>query len=154
MTTLRAMRWWDIGPILTIERGVFDTTSWTAEMFWSELAGVPESRSYFVAEQAGEVAGYAGVMALGAEADVQTLAVAPAFHRRGLASALLETLEADARVRGCSRMFLEVSHINHPARTLYEQRGYRRVSQRRDYYGHGLDALVMQKRLDDVPELP
>ena len=67
--TLRPMRWWDVEPVVDLERTLFGATAWTAEAFWSELAH-PDSRNYLVAQGPdGALLGYAGVMAGGADAD-------------------------------------------------------------------------------------
>jgi ribosomal-protein-alanine N-acetyltransferase len=52
-------------------------------------------------------------------------------------------------VRGCSQVFLEVRSNNDAAISLYESRGFDRQALRADYYGPGLDAVVMRLRLDD-----
>ena len=75
---VRGMRWWDIEQAHVVETRSFPQTPWSQETFWSELAGVPSSRHYVVAESAGQVVGYAGLMVVGREADIQTLAVAAA----------------------------------------------------------------------------
>ena len=52
MTVLRPMRWWDIDAALAIEQELFPD-AWSVETFWSELARVPETRHYLVAEDDG-----------------------------------------------------------------------------------------------------
>jgi len=52
-----------------------------------------------------------------------TIAVAPAFRRRGLARCLLSAMIAQQRLAGTSRLSLSVEDDN-PARTLYEQHGF------------------------------
>ena len=50
---LREMRWWDIEPVLALERELFPEDAWTPGMFWSELAharGPYATRHYTVAE--------------------------------------------------------------------------------------------------------
>lgn len=78
--TVRAMRWWDIGPVLELEHELFPEDAWSAGMFWSELAharGPQATRHYIVAEDAaGRLVGYAGLAAAGDLADVQTIAAA------------------------------------------------------------------------------
>ena len=32
------MRWWDIQPVMAVERELFDDEAWSETMFWSELA--------------------------------------------------------------------------------------------------------------------
>lgn len=144
---LRELQWPDIEQALEIEREVFASTAWTREMFWSELAHMPDSRSYLVATRAGRLVGYAGVMMAGGDADVQTVAVAPAERGCGLGRRLLDTVTEDAVQRGCRRIFLEVEATNVAAKGLYEDAGFVVQSRRRDYYGPGSDALVMQRRV-------
>ena len=146
-TTLRAMRWWDIEGVHAIEVAAFPHTAWTVEMFWSELAGVPESRWYVVAEDRDEIIGYSGLMAVGADADVQTLAIAPVAQGRGLGQRLLEALIDEASVRGCTRVFLEVAADNETAQRLYQRNDFQVTARRRDYYAPGLDAVMMRRRL-------
>ena len=93
------------------------------------------------------VDGYVGLYAVPPQADVQTIAVAPRSQGRGLGRALLGALVAEAGSRGCTQLLLEVRDDNEPAITLYESAGFERQGRRRDYYGHGLDALVLRLRL-------
>ncbi len=144
--TLRAMRWWDIEPLLPWEQMVFPHDPWTAAGFWSELAGVPETRFYLLADIDGEPAGYGGLMCLGDAADIQTIAVVPHHQGHGVGRALLEALIAEAARRGAATVMLEVRSDNAPALHLYESRGFDRQAYRRDYYGRGHDAVVMRLR--------
>ena len=146
-TALRPMRWWDVEPVLELERALFGATAWTAESFWSELAH-PESRTYLVAQGSdGAILGYAGVMAVGADADVQTIAVAPAAQGQGLGGTLLEALVDVARRAGATSLLLEVRADNTGAIALYERHGFDRIAVRRRYYQPGdVDAWVMRLR--------
>lgn len=143
------MRWWDVEVALPIETDVFaGDPPWTAELFWSELAGVPETRWYVVAETDGELCGYAGLLVGDGTADVQTLAVAPRHQRRGLGSMLLDALIAEARTRGARELLLEVRDDNEAALALYGRYGFERLARRRGYYGGGRhDGLVLRRRL-------
>jgi ribosomal-protein-alanine N-acetyltransferase len=144
---LRPMRWWDVEPVLGLERALFGATAWTAESFWNELAQ-PRSRTYLVAEGPdGTLLGYAGVMTGGADADVQTIAVAPAAQGKGLGGTLLEALVEQARRAGATSLLLEVRADNAPAIALYERHGFDRIAVRRRYYQPGdVDAWVMRLR--------
>ena len=144
---LRPMRWWDVERVLVLEQALFGRTAWTAESFWSELAH-PGSRTYLVAEDAdGALLGYAGVMAGGADADVQTIAVAPAAQGKGLGGTLLEALVDTARRAGATSLLLEVRADNAAAIALYERHGFDRIAVRRRYYQPGdVDAWVMRLR--------
>jgi [ribosomal protein S18]-alanine N-acetyltransferase len=140
------MRWWDIEPVLQLERQLFTDDAWTETMFWSELAE-HESRHYVVAEVDGSVVGYAGLCAYkSGEAYVQTIGVAPGHRREGIGSALLADLLDDAQRRGCTQVDLEVRDGNDDAIRLYERHGFRRIGLRRGYYQpSGADAVVMRR---------
>lgn len=151
MTTdaaVRPMRWWDIEPALDLERRLFSDDAWTAGMFWSELAGVPATRHYLVADDKGRIVGYAGLAATRHEADVQTVAVDPDRQGEGLGRLLLDALLAEAHHRGCADVFLEVRADNERALSLYERARFEQVGRRRGYYQPGgVDAVVMRLRM-------
>jgi [ribosomal protein S18]-alanine N-acetyltransferase len=145
------MRWWDVGPIVPLEVELFGAEAWTAETWWAELA--QPGRHYVVAEAApGQVAGYAGVLVNGVDADVMTIAVAPAGQDRGLGTTLLQALLDLAATHGVEQVLLEVRADNVAARRLYERAGFKRIAVRRGYYRSAdgsVDAWVMRRREPD-----
>ncbi len=145
--TLRGMRWWDIEPVLVLERAAFPDDPWRAETFWAELAR-PETRSYVVAVDAvGLVVGYGGLMGAGSEADITTLAVDAGWRGRGVGTALLRRLVGIAARRGAGQVMLEVRADNPVAQRLYRAHGFTRIAVRRAYYQPGgVDAHVMRLR--------
>jgi ribosomal-protein-alanine N-acetyltransferase len=149
--TLRRMRWWDLEAVHALETALFPDP-WSVETFWSELAHVPESRHYVVAEDDGEVVGYAGMVATGHQADVQTVAVRADRQGRGLGGELLRALLDEARRRGAGEVFLEVRAENVAAQELYARHGFERIGVRRGYYRPGgTDAFVLRLRLGSGP---
>lgn len=151
--TLRPLRWWDVEPVQALDAEIFGPTAWTPATFWSELAAGP-SRWYVVAETAdGALAGYAGLLAAGSEADVQTIGVAPSQQGRGVGTVLLRALTAEAVRRGATSLLLEVRADNAPAIGLYTREGFERISLRRRYYQPGdIDAWIMRRRPLPRPE--
>jgi [ribosomal protein S18]-alanine N-acetyltransferase len=147
---VRRMRWWDVEDAHALEVSLFPDP-WSVETFWSELARVPETRHYLVARAGTDLLGYAGLSATGghgAQADVQTLAVAAAAQGRGLGRRLLDALVAEARRRRATEVLLEVRAENAPARALYAAAGFERIAVRRGYYRPGnTDAHVLRLRL-------
>jgi [ribosomal protein S18]-alanine N-acetyltransferase len=146
---LRSLRWWDLEQVLPLERELFGPSAWSAETFWSELAH-PQTRWYVVAATAGEpdrVIGYAGLLVPGPEADVQTVAVAPAAQGRGVGAALVGALIERAAQRSATTVLLEVRADNEPAIGLYRRHGFERIAVRRRYYQpEDVDAWVMRLR--------
>jgi ribosomal-protein-alanine N-acetyltransferase len=149
--SLRRMRWWDLPDVVALDSLLFTDTAWSAAMFWSELAAVPATRDYVVATIGDELIGYGGLMTVAHEATVQTLGVAATWQQQGLGRRMLDTFVAAARRRSAGLIWLEVAADNAAARALYSRAGFEAVSNRRDYYGSGRDAVVMRRRLSEVP---
>lgn len=144
---LRPMLPADIDVIIPAEQELFAADPpWTAAQFRSELDGVPETRWYVIAEtEAGDVAGYAGLMASVDTADIQTLAVLPRYQRQGVGRWLLDALIDEARRRRVADVLLEVRADNQTALELYRRHGFEQIARRRGYYGNGqIDGLVLR----------
>nr|WP_033280047.1 ribosomal protein S18-alanine N-acetyltransferase [Streptomyces sp. NRRL F-525] len=152
---LREMRWWDIDPVLELEKDLFPEDAWSRGMFWSELAharGAEATRRYLVAEVTGEeyesgvrVIGYAGLATTGDQADIQTIAVARDHWGTGLGGTLLTELLTAASEFECAEVMLECRVDNVRAQKLYERFGFAPIGFRRGYYQPGnVDALVMR----------
>ena len=82
------------------------------------------------------------------EAELLTLAVLPESRRLGIGGKLLALLLKEAKTRGCTAMFLEVSERNHVAQALYGAHGFTQVGKRPRYYENGVDAFIMRALLD------
>jgi [ribosomal protein S18]-alanine N-acetyltransferase len=144
---LRPMTRADLAEIVELEHTLFGAEAWSRQMLEGELSQQPASRHYLVAEDAGAIAGYAGLLAAGTQADVLTLAVAADRWGQGIGSALLEALLAEAARRRCTEVFLEVRMDNARAQALYRRYDFAEIGVRKGYYQpSGVDALVM--RLD------
>jgi len=146
---LREMSKADMAAIMALEQELFPEDAWTPEMFAAEFAQPPTARLYLVAEEGNALIGYAGMMfACGSQADVVTLAVAPARWGHGTGTALLAALVDEAEKRGCEEVLLEVREDNPRARRLYLRHGFTEIGIRRGYYQpSGVDAVVMRKVL-------
>lgn len=85
------------------------------------------------------------------EAELLTLATAPAVRRSGIAKGLLQRFDAEVFRLGARRVFLEVAADNAPALALYRGTGFQELARRRGYYraldGTGIDAAILHKAL-------
>jgi ribosomal-protein-alanine N-acetyltransferase len=113
---------------------------WSEALFVDELAR--PSRRYVAADAAGTLCGYGGLMVVGAEANVLTLAVAPGLREHGIASLLLLELLRLAVEAGAEHLTLEVRESNRPALDLYAKFGFQPAGRRKGYYGSE-DAVIM-----------
>ena len=118
-----------------------DTEAWSA----SVLAGLLAQPGCFaLIDPAG---GMLVARVTADEAEILTLAVAPAAQRGGHGSALVAAAMARSAGSGAVAMFLEVASTNTPARALYARAGFVRVGRRARYYPNGGDALVLRADL-------
>lgn len=136
------MRRRHLRTVVRIEQSVYPTP-WSHNLFLSEIA-LRISRVYLVARVGGTVVGYGGVMLVGEDAHVTTIAVDPAWHRRQIATRLLLQLTRSAIERGARNLTLEVRMTNSGAQELYRRFGFAPVGVRRGYYVETKeDALIM-----------
>jgi len=136
----------DLDAVVELEVTIFGEEAWTRQMLADELRQQPASRYYVVAADDGDIVGYGGLLGVGWQGDVLTLAVAAGCWSQGIGSALLAELLAEAGRRGCSEVFLEVRTDNSRAQRLYRRHGFTDVGIRRGYYQpSGADALVMRR---------
>jgi ribosomal-protein-alanine N-acetyltransferase len=85
------------------------------------------------------------------EAEILSVAVAPARRGRGLSRRLVDLHLRRLAGIGVHRVFLEVDEGNIPARKLYARAGFHDVGRREAYYqdqkGRGAAALVLRRDL-------
>ena len=149
MITYRQPTALDLPVLTSLERTLFPDYPWSQAQFKEEIAGIGTSREFLLALNDGSVVGYAGIMvvAAGVPADLLTIAVLPDFRGKGIAQSMLADLESWAKAKSATEVILEVDTKNESAIRLYEFAGYEKISTRANYYGLGVDALVMRKEI-------
>jgi [ribosomal protein S18]-alanine N-acetyltransferase len=143
--TLRAMTADDLPDVMALEHVLFPDDAWSEQAYREELADLTGTRHYVVVEDdQGRFAGWAGLAAVGGQADVLTIGVRPELQGQGLGARMLTALLDEAAARGCPEVFLDVRADNDRARRLYERFGFTQVGVRKRYYQpSGVDAIVM-----------
>ena len=146
MITYRQANAFDLPVFVSLDKELFPYSPWSASQYKEEFSS--PTRHFVVAIDAEQnIIGYAGVFAPGgAEADVLTVGVIPAQRGKGIARQLMAMITDWATAQGSIAMMLEVKVDNSEAIGLYESLGYSKLNIRKDYFGAGLDAVVM--RLD------
>ncbi len=119
---------------------------WSRSLFAGELRLPDGANQWLVAEEAGSVIGFAGVMVMADDAHVMNIAVDPDRRREGLGAMLLERVLRAAADRGATAATLEVRPDNRAARALYRRFGFRRAGKHPGYYADGSDAMIMWTR--------
>lgn len=145
--TYRSANAQDIPVMVSLDKQLFPYSPWSSGQYREEISA-PTRRFIVALDDAQSIIGYAGVFAPGgAEADILTVGVIPEHRGQGIAKALMSDITEWAKAQGAEAMILEVKVDNLEAISLYEALGYLKLNIRRDYFGSGLDALVMRKDL-------
>lgn len=139
---VRPMAIADVDGVMAVEKDSF-STPWSRSAFEEELAQNRLAR-YIVAEEDGQVVGYAGMWLVINEAHVTNVAVSGSRRGGGIGRLLMETLMELARENGMGSMTLEVRVSNMVARHLYETLGFAEAGIRKNYYSETKeDALIL-----------
>jgi ribosomal-protein-alanine N-acetyltransferase len=128
---------------------------WSAADIAALLAG--PSVFALAAPEARSPIGFVLVRVAAEEAEILTLATAPAHRRQGVAKLLVTGAAALAFALGARALFLEVADDNAPALALYAREGFSPVGRRPGYYARGADtadALVLRRDLNSVTAAP
>jgi [ribosomal protein S18]-alanine N-acetyltransferase len=94
-----------------------------------------------VAEQDGDILGYAFAYVGSQSLHIVGLAVDPAWRRQGIASRLLHAVE---RYAGRRTIVLEARADNDAALALYRRHGYREAKRVENFYADGAAALRLE----------
>ncbi len=139
----------DVGIVDTLMSAAFDPRygeAWTRNQCMGVLAMPGVRLTLALVDDV--PAGFAMVRSVADEAELLLLAVDPVQRRRGIATALLRAVIAEAQAAGIADLHLEVRAGN-PAVGLYTAQGFAKVGERRGYYrgrtGQSFDAHTYRR---------
>jgi ribosomal-protein-alanine N-acetyltransferase len=136
----------DLAAVEALQRETF-TNPWGADAIRWELEHTDVARLFVLEPPDGPVVAYCACWMVFDELHINSLAVAPAWRRRGAATHLLKAVLQRARAEGARSATLEVRASNEAARNLYERLDFRVEGVRRDYYQSPReDALILWRR--------
>jgi len=133
--------------VLEIERLSF-AQPWSLASFRRELSLSFSRLIMAIMDDGGEggglISGYLCRWLVAGESHILNIATHPDFRHRGVGTVLMAEAVEEACARNVSLMMLEVRRSNLEARRLYRKFGFEERRLRRNYYGPGEDALVME----------
>ena len=142
----------DLPEVMELERLAFPNP-WTPGLFLHELK-LSFSRVYLARSSNGtrRLLGYVCRWVVGDEVHILNLAVHPDARRGGTGRALVQRVLDDAVAQSAVSVSLEVGRSNEAAAGLYRAMGFSETGVRRNYYGEGEDAIIMERRLATNPD--
>lgn len=148
---IRAMTVTDLDKVIVIAESLKDAPKWPREAYLRALD--PEGtvpRLSLVAEDQGHgMVGFAIASVAPPDAELETIAVAAASQRRGVARQLFDEMSRLLRGAGVTTIALEVRGSNVPALSLYKGLGFHEVGKRQGYYIDPVDdAILMRLRFE------
>lgn len=148
---IRPMTGTDLEAVVAIAGTLKDAPKWPYEAYLSALD--PECvvpRVALVAEYPGHgIVGFAIASVVPLDAELETIAVAEAAQRQGVARQLFFEMGGALRGAGVAAIALEVRASNAPALSLYRALGFHEVGKRQRYYVDPVeDALLMRMRFE------
>jgi ribosomal-protein-alanine N-acetyltransferase len=146
-TLIRESHERDFERLWAIDQACFDAAlaySRAELRFYMRLPGA----FTLVAESDGAILGFVVARAMrNGIGHIITIDVLEAARRAGTGSLLLAAAEDQLRQAACRAVTLETAVDNLAAISFYQRHAYSILRTLRGYYSNGLDALVMQKRL-------
>ena len=133
----------DLDGVLAVESESF-TNPWTKEMYAWELQNRSVCHIYVARTPECQVAGFCAFWLVFDEIHINNVAVRPEYRGRGMGTAVMHRVFAEARELGARRATLEVRASNTGARRLYERLGFYVAGTRPSYYSSPVeDALIL-----------
>lgn len=129
----------DAPAIRAIEQSAPSASHWSDGQYGISI----QNSIALVAEQAGTVCGFVIAQAVTDEWEIENIAVASGFLRKGVATTLLREVINKARTGQVATIRLEVRESSAPARSLYEKLGFAPRGRRLGYYRNPDEAAIL-----------
>jgi ribosomal-protein-alanine N-acetyltransferase len=134
----------DLHQIIAIENAT-SKSPWSLQQFEQSL------EDGILLLQGDQIIGFAFVASVLDQAELHNIVIDPSYQGQGFGSVLLQSV-IDGLNEDIKVLYLEVRVSNITAIRLYQQRGFRQIAERRDYYktDYGReDALIMALQIED-----
>jgi ribosomal-protein-alanine N-acetyltransferase len=155
LVRIRPMKATDLPRVMEIVESLKDAPHW-AESVWTAVvdsaarpSAVPRRICLLGAyPRLGIVVGFAVAGLVPPQAELESIAVAGEYQRRGVARSLFAALAHELPAAGVREVFLEVRASNQAAQGLYRALGFAETGRRAGYYADPMeDAVVMSVQL-------
>jgi ribosomal-protein-alanine N-acetyltransferase len=141
---IRRMKSADVPHVMAIAASLPEAPHWQESAYLKALNPAATPRRIALAlTVADHVLGFAVASLLPPQSELETIAVAPQWHRRGLGRRLFRNLLLELGKAGVSEIALEVRASNRAAIAFYAAAGFSRQGIRRSYYADPQEDAVL-----------
>ncbi|MGO1383827.1 MAG: GNAT family N-acetyltransferase [Arachnia sp.] len=145
MNTIRIAEEQDLAGLMALEESFPEAQRWSEESWLGELNG--PGRHILVCQGVSGLDAAATFSLCEDVVDLHRIVTRVSARRRGIARQMVTAGMSWAHSEGAARMLLEVEATNTAALSLYEGAAFHRIAERRNYYGPGLHAVILQRRI-------
>ena len=148
------MRAKDLDEVMQIERLCF-SNPWSRAFFSQQQRSRNFDNFIVRGEDGGEkrILGYICLLPVRREVHILNVAVHPEFHRKGIATRLINFSLDHCLVRGIKDAVLEVRRSNRPAQEMYKKLGFKEIGIEKAYYSDNReDAIKMHREIAPRPK--
>jgi ribosomal-protein-alanine N-acetyltransferase len=124
----------DIPQLIELERISDSAAHWTLRQYRDLFEAQRPMLLLAAVEEGGRMLGFLVARGVGAEWELENIAVLASERRKGIGGVLMQGLVDAARQARAEAIFLEVRQSNQAARGLYEDVGLRESGVRKRYY--------------------
>jgi ribosomal-protein-alanine N-acetyltransferase len=143
--TVRRARREDVPAIHAIAEQNPTSAHWPESEYVQALENIAARRVMYVAETAGQVAGFVVARMVDREWELENIAVALGRQHKGIGQILMHVLIDVARHSEAEAIYLEVRESNAFARVLYERCGFKLTGKRPEYYSNPLESAALYR---------
>lgn len=145
---IRPLQAADLDRVLEIAKAVEHAPHWTRADYEISLGGDPLRFAQGAWVGDGMLAGFVVASLVPPESEIEFIAVAPEFQRRGIGRALLTASITELKRRGVTQVLLEVRASNLGAQAMYRTAGFEETRRRDGYYVDPVeDAILFQLQI-------
>jgi ribosomal-protein-alanine N-acetyltransferase len=144
-TVIRKATKQDLPDIIRIEAASFDFFDrFPVTLFLYYLHKFKDG-FFVILDLTGSIVGYAIIAGTNRFGYILSIAVHPDNRNQGFAKVLIMFLESECREKRIPKLRLDVRVDNQSAIELYKKLGLEEVKVKKNFYGDGIDALMMEK---------
>jgi len=138
----------DLDHVIAIEQNLTAAPHWPRSAYQAALdpqAAPPRIALVAEPSDAGVIAGFAVASLIPPQAELESIAIAAEFKRRGLAGQLFSALAAELSAAQVAEVILELRASNNPALALYHRLGFVESGRRTRYYHDPVEDAVLMR---------
>ena len=138
----------DLDRVIAIEQSLTTAPHWPRSAYIAALdpQAVPPRIALVVEETYPSViAGFVVASLIPPQAELESIAIAAEYQRRGLARQLFSALATELRAALILELILELRASNHPALALYHRLGFVESGRRTRYYHDPVEDAVLMR---------